>query len=72
MHGIVQILRLTLFEMTSLDRVLTLVVEGPTQLVDATQLILVEERWGSSELIQAVAVLLPAGPCWRPAGLHRT
>ena len=39
MHGIVQILRLTLFEMTSLDRVLTLVVEGPTQLVDATQLI---------------------------------
>ncbi len=42
MHGILQILSLTLFEKTPLDQLLTLAVEGPSQLGSANQLILFE------------------------------
>ncbi len=42
MHGILQILSLTLFEKTPLDQLLTLAVEDPKSPNDANQLILFE------------------------------
>ena len=42
MHGILQILSLTLFEKTPLDQLLTLAVEDPKPPNDANQLILFE------------------------------
>ncbi len=51
MHGILQILPLTLFEKPLLGRLLTLNFPGPQQPGEANQLLLFEYRWDSNEFL---------------------